>query len=140
MHPASKFLFIPLLFICLVMQYQTAWAQHIPLSSDITKGFRTGNSLLLTPHFDDQIKLSILDKEYDTGKEEATKILDTFFTAHVPENFEIKFESEKKESKFVIAIMSTAKGNYRVNLYFKKNGDKDVVQLLRIEKENEASF
>ena len=140
MRPVSYFRWIPMVFVLLLMQHQPADAQNFTISSDIVKGFRTGDPVQLTGHFDDVIKLSILGKEYETGKEDATTILAKFFKDAPPVSFEIKFESEKKDSKFAVAILKTAAESYRVNIFFKKSGNKEVIHLLRIEKENEPSF
>ena len=124
-----------------VYTFQDSEAQHITISPDIARGFRSGDCSLLNTHFNDSIKLNILNKEYETGKNEASTILGKFFTEHPPVSFEIKFESEKKDSKFAIAILNTrGNENYRVNIFFLKAGNKDVIHLLRIEKENESSF
>ncbi len=129
-----------LVFIILTASCRLTEAQHVSLSPDIVKGFSTGNSHLLSPHFNDELKISILSQEYDTQRDEAARILDSFFTEHKPVSFEVKFESEKKDSKFVIAVLATGNENFRVNIFFRKAGNNDVIQLLRIEKENEATF
>ncbi|HYW94795.1 MAG TPA: DUF4783 domain-containing protein, partial [Bacteroidales bacterium] len=128
-------------FLFLGMTYQLSVAQRVSMSSDISRGFRTGDCTLLTDYFNDTLKLNILNQEYESGKSDASIILKKFFTEHPPASFEIKFESEKKDSKFVIGNLKTTRSeNYRVNIFFRKTGNKDVIHLLRIEKENEASF
>ncbi len=140
MTSVRKYIVLSLLLLVQISFLQLSSAQKVTISPDIVKSFKTGNSKLLTAHFNDVVKISILSKEYETGIEEATDIIGKFFSEHPPSNFEIKFESEKKDSKFVIAVLSTKNENYRVNVFFKSAGNKDVIHLLRIEKENESSF
>lgn len=113
-------------------------AQH--LHPDIQKAFKTGDADLLARHFNARISLNILNKEYDPSQAQAKEIMRDFFRSYPPIDFRQKFESEKKDSKFVIAILHTSNGAYRVNIFFRNVDGKDLVHLLRIEKEDESAF
>jgi hypothetical protein len=107
---------------------------------DIVKSFKTGDADLLSKHFNVRVNLNILNKEYDPSQAQAKEILREFFRTYPPLDFKIKFESEKKDSRFIIGTLSTSSGTYRVNLFFRNIDGKDLIHLLRIEKEDESSF
>ncbi len=140
MNSGYKYFIMTLVFMILLLNQQVTCAQSNSVPPEIIRSFKTGDSNLLKSHLGEEVKLNILGKEYETGQEEAIDVLSGFFNTHTPVDFEIKFESEKKDSKFVIASLHTGNGNFRVNLFFRKGGNKEVIQLLRIEKENDASF
>ncbi len=135
----AKIIILPLCLLVLFSTTYSAGAQH-RTSPEIIEGFRRGDCDLLTNHFSETVKLSILNQEYESSPKEATGILRKFFADNRPVDFEIKFESEKKDSKFVVAILSTKNEKYRINLFFRTTGNKDVIHLLRIEKGNEGLF
>ncbi len=110
------------------------------ITSDINTAFSTGNADLLSGHFNSRIKLSIFDKEYDPSQTQAKEIMRGFFRDNPPVSFVMKFESEKKDSKFIIGDLKTSTGNYRVNIFFKKFDGKDLIHLLKIEKGNASTF
>jgi hypothetical protein len=130
-----KHLFVLILLFCMV---QATFSQGI--GSDINRSFRTGDADLLSEYFNSRLKLSILNHEYDPSQQQAKEIMREFFRDHNPSSFEQKFESEKKGSRFIIGVPKTSTGDYRVNVFFKKFDDKDLIHLLRIEKENESTF
>jgi len=107
---------------------------------DIHKSFRTANTELLASHFSNRIKLSILSKEYDPSKSQARVIINEFFNNHPPTGFEVKFESEKKNSHFIIGLMKTEKKNYRISIYFRIIESENKIHFLKIEEENENLF
>ena len=110
------------------------------ITNDISKSFRTGDADLLAGYFNNRIKLSIFDKEYEPSQTQGKEIMREFFRDHSPISFEMKFESAKKDSKFIIGSLKTNSGNYRVNVFFKKFDGKDLIHLLKIEKENASTL
>lgn len=110
------------------------------ITTDITKSFKAGDADLLAVYFNSRIKLSIFDKEYEPSQTQGKEIMREFFRDHPPVSFELKFESAKKDSKFIIGSLKTKSGNYRVNVFFKKFDGKDLIHLLKIEKENASTI
>jgi hypothetical protein len=115
-----------------------AFAQN--LRDNIVKSFKTGDADLLSKHFNARINLNILNKEYDPSQAQAKEIMREFFRTYPPLDFSIKFESEKKDSRFIIGTLTAESGTYRVNLFFRSVDNQDVIHLLRIEKEDESPF
>ena len=81
--------------------------------------------------------MSILEEEYETSKNQATRILENFFKHHKPKGFSVSFEGTKEQSKYAIGTLSTSNGNFRVNLFFLDKDGKRLIYYLSIEKESQ---
>lgn len=102
----------------------------------VTRCFRSGDPALLKEYFENTLQINILDEESEATREEAVEILREFFRQNPPKDFNIKFSSDKENSKFIIGSLRTDKTSYRINLFFKKREGKNLIHLLRIEEEN----
>ena len=74
------------------------------------------------------------------SKAQAKEIMRDFFNKNKPGSFKIIFEGGKEDSNFSIGTLVTSSGNYRVNIFFKKFGNNNLVHLLRIEKDDGRAF
>jgi Domain of unknown function (DUF4783) len=127
-----------ILIVLTVSMATSSFAQKI--YDDISQSFKTGDTELLSAYFYTRINLSILSKEYDPSQSQAKVIISNFFRNHPPTGFDVKFESEKKDSHFIIGTMKTAEKNYRINVFFKNIDDEILIHFLKIEEENETLF
>ena len=98
----------------------------------LTNAFKKGNYKEVSKSFDETIELEILDHEGIYSKTQAEQVLKTFFIKNAPSDFSIVHEGGRETSLYVIAIIKTSNGNYRINFLFKS---KKILQL-RIESEN----
>ena len=110
------------------------------ISAEILKSFKTGDVELLSRHFNNRVSLNILDKEYDPSQAQAKEIMREFFRNNPPLDFNLKFESIKSDSRFFIGILYTSRGKYRVNIFLRSVDGRDLIHLLRIEREDESAF
>jgi hypothetical protein len=128
-----------IVLIALIVSIATSsYAQKI--YDDISQSFKTGDTELLSAYFYYRINLSILSKEYDPGESESKIIISNFFRNHPPTDFEVKFESEKKNSHFIIGTMKTLEKDYRINIFLKNIDNETLIHFLKIEEENETLF
>ncbi len=125
---------LPIWGLLTVLLSQSLYAQGD--KEIVTLSFRTGDPGLLMDYFEETIQLNILDNESESTREQAVEILKKFFRENPPKDFNIKFSSDKENSKFIIGSLHTDKTSYRINLFFKKNEGKNLIHLLRIEEEN----
>jgi hypothetical protein len=126
--PALSILFVTLLA-------NTAFAQ---IPDDIITSFNTGNSKLLSGFFNQNVELVVMDKDNVYSKAQAEQIVAAFFNNFKPaeENaFSIIHDSGKQGAKSVIGKLKTNKGNFRVYFLLKKDGTKEYIHQLRIEKQ-----
>jgi hypothetical protein len=109
--------------------------QTVPpkLQEAISKGDATS----MSEWFHQSLELTILEKEYETSKNQATRILESFFKSNVPTGFKISFEGIKEQSKYAIGTMNTSKGSFRVNIFFLNKDEKQLIYYLSIEKESQ---
>jgi hypothetical protein len=114
------------------------FTQEIP--AKLLHGFQTGNADELSLHFNERFQLTILSVDYRVSKVQATEILREFFKNNSPNSFSILHKGDKKDSNFAVGKLVTKSGKFRVNIFFRKTEDTNLIYLLEIEKENEAAF
>ncbi len=133
------FLFRKIAFLFIVLTgFATgnAFAQQVP--DEIVTSFDTGNSRLLAGYFNQNVELVVLDNDNVYSKAQAEQIVNNFFQNFKPsENnaFTVIHNSGKEGAKSVIGKLQTTKGTFRVYFLLKKNGDKEYIHQLRIEKQ-----
>ena len=82
------------------------------------------------------VDLTIIDKEGNYSRQQASQILKDFFAKHPVKDFRIIHRGEAKDgSKYAIGTLSTNLGSFRVYFLIKKSGDKMLMQQLRFENE-----
>jgi hypothetical protein len=135
--------FIKIFFIMMIQTFcmiPAVSAQSGDIPEGIIRAFKAGNAAELAKHFYTNIDLVILDKEDIYSKTQAEQILRKFFTDHRPASFKIIFEGGKETSRYAIGSLSTASGNFRVNLLIKNQDGTPLIHQLRIEEEDEDNL
>jgi hypothetical protein len=107
---------------------------------DVTNEFRSGNADGLSAYFNDRLELTITGVDYRVSKAQATEILRNFFKNDPPSSFSVLHKGDKKDSNFAVGKLVTRTNTYRVNIFFRKSNESNLIYLLEIEKENEAKF
>lgn len=110
--------------------------QEIP--DQITSALAQGDAKVISKHFHSSVQLILLDSEGMYNREQAEQILRIFFSQHLPTNFTVRHEggSQTKDSRFIIGILRTGKGIYRVSLFLKIIDGNLSIHQLRIEEDN----
>jgi Domain of unknown function (DUF4783) len=103
----------------------------------ITKAISSGNADALGQYFDASVEIAVMDKEETYAKAEAVKVVKDFFTKNKPSSFKQVHQGASKgqDSQYCIGNMTAASGTYRVYIYLKVSGSKQVIQELRFDKE-----
>ena len=96
-----------------------------------------GDASAMSEYFHQSLELSILEEDYETSKNQATRIMESFFKKHSPTGFSVSFEGTKEQSKYAIGTLSTKEGTFRVNLFFIHKDEKRLIYYLSIEKESQ---
>ncbi len=130
--PLKNFLFV------LLLAPSIAFLSVEELNLDaITKAISTGNADALGQYFDNSVEIAVLDKEETYAKAEAVKVVKDFFAKNKPTTFKQVHQGASKgqDSQYCIGNMTAASGTYRVYIYMKVSGTKQVIQELRFDKE-----
>lgn len=124
-----------LLIIGVVFFVTLAMAQDIP--ADVIMAFKKGSSVELGKYLSDNVELVIMNRTSDNDKAKAESAMDIFFTQNKVSNFNVNHQGKRGESSFVIGILNTSTGNYRVNCFLKRIKNKYLIHQIRIDKANE---
>jgi len=120
--------------------YLLLWLIIIPLISSgqvpnqIIAGFKAGDAKIVASHFNENIELTILDRENVCSQAQGEQILKDFFSHNQPKDFEITHQGGDV-SVYAIGKMVTENGNFRVYILFKPKGNKPLIIQLRIDKD-----
>ncbi len=100
----------------------------------IINSITTGDAKALSDFFSESIELTIADKTTVCTKIHAKQILKKFFEQSIPSKFKIVVENEKAEQKYVIGVLSTNNGEFRIYFSVNNESGKDLIQNLKVEK------
>jgi len=138
MNKAQTFPSLILLALLFGLSGNAVFAQQVPVK--LIEAFKSGDADELAPHFNDRFQLILLGVDHRISQSQAKEIMRDFFKKYPPVSFEIMFKGDKKDSNFAVGKLKTKTETFRVNLFFKKVGEQNLLHLLEIEKDNESSF
>ena len=111
------------------------WGQTVP--DGLVDAMAKGDATAMSAYFHLSLEMSILEEDYESSKNQATRIMESFFKKHKPTGFTVSFEGTKEQSKYAIGTLSTQEGTFRVNLFFINKDGKRLIYYLSIEKESQ---
>jgi len=120
-----------LICVSIVLFSFTNSASEIP--SQIVSSLSTGNSTELAQYFNNNIELTLFEKESIYSKTQAEMILRDFFSKHKPTQFKVLHQGGKENSKYAIGDLICGSESYRVTILIKTEEDKSLIHQLRIE-------
>ena len=126
---------VVLLLTCLFLWVSSIFAQDVPVG--VVVAFKKGNSQELNRYLGDKVDLIIHNRTTNADKRTAEGTMAAFFSNHKVGSFNVNHQGKRDESGFVIGILMTANGNFRVNCFFRKVQNKYVIHQIRIDKTNE---
>jgi hypothetical protein len=113
-------------------------AQTVP--PGLVKALEKGDAAGMAVYFHQSLEMTILEKDYETSKNQATRIMENFFKEHKPTGFKISFEGTKDQSKYAIGTLTTSDDSFRVNLFFMNMDNKRLLYYVSIEKESQYAL
>ncbi len=108
---------------------------HIP--EEVIDALGRGNATVISSYLNDNVELFVDNKNDIYSKQQASKIIADFFNKNQVTGFNLIHKGDKEASCFVIGTLKTSNKNFRVYILTRKNGNKDVIQQLRIEPSND---
>ncbi|MEN8115619.1 MAG: DUF4783 domain-containing protein [Bacteroidota bacterium] len=135
--PLIKKITLAVFLLCAVMAV-TGNSNQEKIPNDIIVSFETGNAKLLSGYFNQNVELVVLDNDNVYSKAQAQQIVNNFFKSFEPVEdnaFSVIHNGGKEGAKYVIGKLKTDKGDFRIYFLLKKNGTKEYIHQLRIEKQ-----
>lgn len=102
--------------------------------SEILEAIKKGDATEVAKFFDTTVEITLPGKSNSYSKSQAEIVLRDFFNSNSVKDFEIIHKSESAGSQYCIGNLKTSNGQYRVTIYMKQKGDKQVLQEIRFEK------
>ncbi len=97
---------------------------------DVINALRTGNALEVGKYIDENVELSLPDKNDNYSKAQAIMILKDFFANNVVSGFETKHTGDNSGNQFCIGTLHTKSGDYRTTVFMKtRNGRQSVKEI-----------
>ncbi len=125
---SSVYILTVVIFLCFI----GSASGQIP--RNISVAIKAGNSASLSDHFNENIELTILEKEGIYSRTQAEQIVKDFFAANNPKVFNLLHEGGKGSAHYAIGELTTDKGTYRVYFLIKMINNQSYINQLRIEK------
>jgi hypothetical protein len=109
--------------------------QEVPVG--VIAAFKKGSSTELSNYLGDKVDLVIQNRPAASDKQGAVQSLMRLFTDNKVSNFNVNHQGKRDESSFIIGTLTTDKGNFRVNCFFKKVQNRYIIHQIRIDKSND---
>ncbi len=123
--------FIAVVFVAASLFIASAlYAQSI---DGVVTGIKNGNAGQITDNAGESFSLTIMDKSNNYSKSEAQQAIKDFFSKNPVKGFEVKHKGNSPKGQYAIGTLSTSGGNFRVNIFMKKEGSKEVIKELRFQ-------
>ena len=122
-----------LLLLTCLFSLNVLWAQS-DISPAVSAALKKGDAATIASYFMPQVELTLPSKDGLMDKAQAEKMLVSFFSENTPQAFVIKHQGTSKlDDQFRIGELATAKGNFRVTFFMKKNNNALQIKQLKIE-------
>lgn len=106
------------------------------MAADITSisgAFKGGNASSLTASMDKEVDMALPGASKKCNANDAVSMLNDFFGKNRPKDFTVVHHADKKDTGFFVGKLPTASGEFRVNITYRAEGNKAIIQSIRIE-------
>jgi hypothetical protein len=112
--------------------FSSSFTQAIDINP-IAASFKAGNALPLASFMDQAVDIAVPASTKKCNPQEAVAMLNSFFNSNQPTQFTVVHNADKKDSGFLVGKLLTPNGEFRVNITYRTENDKDIIQSIRIE-------
>jgi hypothetical protein len=103
---------------------------------NLISAFKSGDAAAIAKNFEGNVEITIKTGGTSYSKGQAEMVLKKFFNAHKPKTFTVAHDGTSAQgSKYFIANLTTATGNYRTYVYAKTIKNELVIQEIRFEEQ-----
>lgn len=99
----------------------------------VLNALKTGNSAAIGARMEENVELTLPDQSGVFAKAQAQLQLAKFFTANTAKGFELKHKGGAPGAAYAIGTLKTQQGDFRVNVFLRGKGAKELVRELRIQ-------
>lgn len=99
----------------------------------VLNALKTGNAAAIGARMEDNIELTLPDQSAVFPKAQAQLQLAKFFNANTAKGFELKHKGGAPGAAYAIGTLKTQQGDFRVNVFLRGKGAKELVRELRIQ-------
>ena len=125
------FWMLPLALLA-VIQLAAAGRRQDALEA-VLAALKTGNAPNLVLRFEETVELTLPDLTGVSSKSQSQSQLTKFFAANPVAAFELKHKGNSPSGSYAIGTLKTANMNFRVNVFLRGKGGKELVRELRIQ-------
>ena len=127
----KKILFLVIAFV--IFNCSALFSQE---NSAVVSAFQKTNVATIAVQINDEVSFIYGTTNETYTKSEFIAALNRFLRANVPTDIEVIHEGARGDSRFMICVVTTAKGNFRVHIFFKKINNQYLINQVRIEQSN----
>jgi nicotinate-nucleotide pyrophosphorylase len=121
------------LFLMIFITHNTLCAAQKQPIDNIIEAFKTSSSNTLASYMDNNVEITLPDKNDNYTKAQATAIVKDFFNNNTVKNFVAEQKGNKNGILFCIGTLTTQTGNFKVTVYLQHKNEKYYLQEIRIE-------
>jgi hypothetical protein len=114
----------------------SAFTFQADIFDSVATAIKGNNAKEVAGYFNSSVELNIENSEGVYSKTQAEMVLKNFFNQHPCAGFAITHTGKSgSNNSFAIGSYKSATGNYRVTIYVKAQGDKNLIHEMKFEKE-----
>lgn len=110
----------------------SSWV-HAQSIEGVVAGLKKGDVAQIVSNAGSSFSLTMVDKSNNYSKDQAQQIIKDFFGKNTVKGFDVKHKGSSPNGQYAIGTLATSGGNYRVNIFMKKEGSKEVIKELRFQ-------
>jgi hypothetical protein len=125
-----------LMLLFLIVHSTVSYANPANVLESIAAAIQAGNARQLAQHFDQNVDITVYNKEEMYSKTQAEMVIKDFFAKNAPVSFKIIHKGASSQgSEYAIGTLVTAVGTFRTYIYIKQKGTTYLIQEIRFEKD-----
>ncbi|MBM3413351.1 MAG: DUF4783 domain-containing protein [Bacteroidetes bacterium] len=99
----------------------------------VLTALKTGNATKLALRFEETIVLTLPEQTGTATRLQGQNQLASFFSQHPVSAFELKHKGKSPAGSYAIGTLKTQQTDYRVNIFLRGKGGKELIRELRIQ-------
>jgi hypothetical protein len=124
-----KQLFTGIFFVVILSAFTT-----LSNVNEVILALKSGNAAQLAKYFDNNVEISMPDKNNNYSKSQAELVIQDFFTLNAVKGFDVLHKGGNAGAEYCIGTLLTKNGQFRTTIYLKQKGNTQVIQEISFEK------
>lgn len=102
--------------------------------NDVVAAMKKGDAAGLSRYFDDVVQITMDDKSHAYSRGQAEMILKNFFASRTVKGFTVEHQGSSGETEFCTGLLLTEQQPFRISIFMKMRGERNVIQELWVER------